>query len=149
MLDRLPTELLLDIAELAAPQMAYSRHRLFVVRRSWFASLASISRFLWQRLHPLIWTEIWLFETWSAHLPEGSNAIRPLRRSRSVSFCILEADTLEEIGRVLPRFRSVTSVDIMGSGTNVAPLQLSVLERLPSGLIHLNACRLAYRLRRQ
>ncbi|KWU44785.1 hypothetical protein RHOSPDRAFT_33602 [Rhodotorula sp. JG-1b] len=61
MLDRLPTELLLVIAELAAP-LAYSRYRLVADRRSWFASLASICRSLWHRLRPLIYTEIWIFD---------------------------------------------------------------------------------------
>ena len=151
MLDRLPTELLLVIAELAAPQMAHSRYRLYADRRNWFASLASISRFLWKRLHPLVWTEIWLFGDMVSAL---AGAIE--RNPSSAAFtkrlvCILEADTFEEINQVFSRFHNVTSVDIVASGTDVAPLQLSVIERLRSelGFIHLNACRLACHLRRK
>ena len=130
MLDRLPTELLLVIAELAAPQTAHSHYSLYADRRSWFASLASISRFLSGRLRPLVWTEIWLFGDMVSALAgaiERDPSFAAFTK-RFVSY--LEASALEEIGRVFPHFSNVTSMEIMGGGTDGAPLQLSVIERL-------------------
>ena len=131
MLDRLPTELLLDIAELAAPQRAHGQRRLFIERRRWFASLASICHGLWHRLRPLIYTEIWIFDGDEVRaLASGIEHDPSFAPFTKRLVCLLDADTLEEIGRVFPRFHNVTSVDIRASGTDVAPLQLSVIERL-------------------
>ena len=149
MLDRLPTELLLVIAELAAP-LAYSRYRLVVDRRSWFASLASICRSLWHRLRPLIYTEIWIFDEDEVRaLASGIEHDPSFAPFTKRLVCFLDADTLEELGRVFPRFRNVTSVDIMGGGTDVAPLQLSVIERLRSELVLIHPVSSACRPRRQ
>ena len=132
MLDRLPTELLLVIAELAAPQTAHSRYSLSVGRRRWFASLASICRSLWHRLRPLIHTEIWIFDedeaSALASALERDPSLAPFTKRLICSY--ISANNFEELGRVFPLFNNVRSVDIDRSGTKAAPLELSTIERL-------------------
>jgi hypothetical protein len=58
MLDKLPTELVLTIAELGAPQIAPDRKSLAIVRRRYFVSLAAVSRPLYAALRPYIWEHV-------------------------------------------------------------------------------------------
>ena len=58
MLDKLPTELLLAIAELGAPQIAPDRKSLAIVRRRYFVSLAAVSRALYGTLRLYIWEHV-------------------------------------------------------------------------------------------
>jgi hypothetical protein len=132
MLDRLPTELLLVIAELAAPSTAPDRASLSVDRRSWFASLASICRSLWHRVRPLVCTEVWING-------DKVSALVASAVERDPSFATftkrlicdrVSARTFEALGRILSRFSNVGRMELRNSGTGPAPLQLSAVEPL-------------------
>lgn len=131
MLHRLPTELMLIIAELAAPRTAQDRQCLFINRRRWFASLAAISRSSWLALRPLIWTEVWIFERMVRALVdavERDPSFAPFTK-RLICTAISD-DALTELHRVFPHFNNVRSVEIKLSGSWTAPLELSTVERL-------------------
>lgn len=131
MLDRLPTELMLMIAELAAPRTAQDRQCLFINRRRWFAQLASISRSSWLAVRPLIWTEIWIFGRMVSALVntvERDPSFAPF--TKRLICTAIPASALVELHRVFPRFSNVRSVEIKHSGTEAAPLELSTIERL-------------------
>ena len=130
MLDRLPTELLLIIAELAAPQTAHGQRRLFIERRRWFASLASVSRSSWLALRPLIWTEISIFERMVSALVNAVERDSSFAAFTKSLICTASNNDLVELHVVFPRFSNVKSVEIRRSGSVTAPLELSTIEKL-------------------
>lgn len=132
MLDRLPTELLLDIAELAAPQRAQDRYSLSVDRRSWFASLASICRSLWHRVRPLVWTEVWINGDNASALVASAVECDPSFATFTKRLICdrISASTFTALGRILSRFSYVTRMEIRSSGTDAAPFHLLAIEPL-------------------
>ncbi|GAA5991024.1 hypothetical protein JCM10908_006505 [Rhodotorula pacifica] len=114
MLGKLPTELLLIIAELAAPTLPGARH-----------SLAS--------LRPLIWTEVQLdkdgVEPFSRTIEQDALVAKFVKTL--VCSDITQA-ALATLWKLLPRFQNLTRLAIIDAYDETAPLQLFMLERLPN-----------------
>lgn len=62
MLSKLPFELVQTIAEYAAPSVANDRQCLYLARRRFFLSLATLSRSTHLALRALVWQHIWIFQ---------------------------------------------------------------------------------------
>ena len=138
MLDKLPTELVLMIAKLGAPQIAPDRKSLAIVRRRYFVSLAAVSRPLYAALRPYIWE----------HVQTKGEEIQTLvekftRDPRCAEFVkeLVCADfsqpAFAKLWALFPRFVKLTSLAVCGLLDGTEPLQLCMLERLPG------ACSLA------
>lgn len=132
MLDKLPTELVLTIAELGAPQIAPDRKSLAIVRRRYFVSLAAVSRALYAALRPYIWE----------HVQTKGEEIQTLvekftRDPRCAEFVkeLVCADfsqpAFAKLWALFLRFVKLTSLAICGLLDDTEPLQLCMLERLP------------------
>ena len=132
MLDKLPTELMLTIAELGAPQIAPDRKSLAIVRRRYFVSLAAVSRALYGTLRPYIWEHVQIEGDEVQTLTEMFT-----RDPRSAEFvkelvCTdFSQQAFAKLWSLFPRFVKLTSLAISGLPDDTEPLQLCMLERLP------------------
>ncbi|KAG0653395.1 hypothetical protein C6P46_001976, partial [Rhodotorula mucilaginosa] len=133
MLDKLPTELVLMIAKLGAPQIAPDRKSLAIVRRRYFVSLAAVSRALYAALRPYIWEHVQI------NGEEGQTLVEMLTRDPRCAEFVKElvcADfsqpAFAKLWALFLRFVKLTSLAICGLLDDTEPLQLCMLERLPA-----------------
>ncbi len=131
MLDKLPTELALTIAELGAPQIAPDRKSLAIVRRRYFISLATVSRALYAALRPYIWEHVQIKGAKTDALVQMFT-----RDTRCAEFvkelaCVnFSQPAFAKLWTMFPRFVKLTSLAICGRLDDSEPLQLCMLERL-------------------
>ena len=132
MLDKLPTELVLTIAELGAPQIAPDRKSLAIVRRRYFVSLAAVSRALYGTLRPYIWEHVQIEGDEVQPLVEMlTHDARPAESVKALVCLGFAQPAFAKLWTLFPRFVKLTSLAISRFLDDTEPLQLCMLERLP------------------